>query len=81
VAIKQKFGKIRMSGSFSAMVHASEFQAMAITLEHAEATMALPPHHGDPFDRLLIAQARVEGATLVTHDERCRLYDVPILWV
>jgi PIN domain nuclease of toxin-antitoxin system len=40
---------------------------------------ALPRHHGDPFDRLLIAQARIESLTLVTRDERIAMYDVPVL--
>ena len=47
VAIKQGLGKIRVSESFTAMVQASEFQPLAINLEHAEATKDLPPHHAD----------------------------------
>jgi PIN domain nuclease of toxin-antitoxin system len=40
----------------------------------------LPPHHGDPFDRMLVAQAVTEDLTLVTHDRRLEAYEVPILW-
>ena len=40
----------------------------------------LPPHHADPVDRILVAQALVEGATLITHDRQLQPYDVPILW-
>jgi PIN domain nuclease of toxin-antitoxin system len=47
---------------------------------HAAAVEDLPMHHRDPFDRLLVAQARAVGATLVTADEAMRPYDVPILW-
>ena len=41
---------------------------------------ALPPHHADPFDRMLVAQAQGEGLTLVTSHTRIAAYDVPILW-
>jgi PIN domain nuclease of toxin-antitoxin system len=47
--------------------------------EHAVAVRDLPPHHRDPFDRLLIAQARCEGLTIVTSDRVFAAYDVPIL--
>jgi len=40
----------------------------------------LPPHHGDPFDRMIVAQAHVERLTLVTHDENFRPYDVDVIW-
>ena len=51
---------------------------LAITWEHAEAAGALPPQHGDPFDRMLIAQARLEGLRLVTDDRSFGLYDVEL---
>jgi PIN domain nuclease of toxin-antitoxin system len=81
VAIKQAIGKIELEESFASMVLASEFLELPITLRHAEALNGLPPHHTDPFDRMLIAQARVERATIVTHDPSFRQYDVPIIWV
>ena len=81
VAIKQSLGKLRLDDSFAAMVADSDFQELPVTLAHAEELPALPPHHTDPFDRMLIAQARVEGATVVTHDRQFDGYDVPILWV
>ena len=81
VAIKQGLGKLRIKDSFASMVHDSEFDELPITLRHAERAGALPPHHADPFDRMLIAQALTEDATLVTHDRRFGSYDVPIVWV
>jgi PIN domain nuclease of toxin-antitoxin system len=51
------------------------------TIEHALETAELPLHHGDPFDRVLIAQARCEGLTLVTADEALRPYAVAQLHV
>jgi PIN domain nuclease of toxin-antitoxin system len=53
---------------------------LAITLEHATAVERLPLHHRDPFDRLLVAQARIEGATIVSADRDLRAYDVPVVW-
>ena len=53
---------------------ASGWQELAILPEHAMAVVNLPPLHGDPFDRLLLAQARVEGIRLVTADRRLAEY-------
>lgn len=47
---------------------------------HGEALQDLPPHHQDPFDRMLIAQARHERLTLITHDRKFEPYGLPILW-
>jgi PIN domain nuclease of toxin-antitoxin system len=80
VAIKQQLGRLTLDQSFSSMVDGSDFSALPVTFAHAERVAALPPHHADPFDRMLIAQSLVEGATLVTHDRQFRPYDVPILW-
>lgn len=47
---------------------------------HALEVAGLPRHHSDPFDRLLVAQARVEGATLITADRQFQAYDVELMW-
>lgn len=57
------------------------YQELAITGEHAAATAALPAIHADPFDRILIAQATVEGITLLTSDRLVAQYPGPILSV
>lgn len=80
-AIKQGTGKLRLDDPFEWMVHDSGFAGLPVTCAHAAHLEALPRHHGDPFDRMLIAQATVEGATIVTHDPRFKPYDVPIIWV
>jgi PIN domain nuclease of toxin-antitoxin system len=54
------------------------YEELAVTSEHAVSVESLPPIHKDPFDRLLIAQALVEGITLVTADERIGEYSGPI---
>ena len=52
------------------------FRLLNLTFAHAEHAGALPPHHGDPFDRMLVAQAQIEGLVLVTSDARISLYGV-----
>lgn len=55
------------------------FVELAVNARHAEAVRALPFHHADPFDRLLVAQARIEGLALVTADALVARYDVATL--
>jgi PIN domain nuclease of toxin-antitoxin system len=55
-------------------------ESLPINFSHAEDAARLPPHHNDPFDRMLIAQAAAEGLTLVTHDRRLRPYGIQIMW-
>lgn len=78
--IKSALGKLTMPDDLPAQLAAARFEILTITLAHALAAGALPPHHRDPFDRMLVAQAQLEGLTLVTHDARMRPYDVPVLW-
>lgn len=52
-----------------------------LTADNAVDAARLPRHHGDPFDRLLVAQAQGEAATLVTRDARLAAYDVPVMRV
>ena len=81
VAIKQGLGKLSLADSFLWMVEDSDFDELPVTLRHAERVAALPLHHTDPFDRMLVAQAAVEGATIVTHDPQFEHYDVPVVRV
>lgn len=62
----------------TALFH-SGFRPLAITVEHAVAAGALPHVHGDPFDRMLIAQAQLENLTIVTSDAVFDEYDVKVL--
>jgi PIN domain nuclease of toxin-antitoxin system len=55
------------------------FEDLPVTARHAAATEALPQHHADPFDRILIAQAKLERLTLVSADRAMRAYDVELL--
>ena len=60
-------------------VQLARMQMLPIELRHAIESAKLPLHHGDPFDRMLIAQARTEELTLVSADSRFRRYDVELL--
>jgi prevent-host-death family protein len=80
-AIKIALGRLRLPESFGHGVDDSGFDRLSLAFEHAEAAAALPPHHGDPFDRMLVAQAQLEGCTLVTHDRVLSPYGVEVLWV
>lgn len=55
-------------------------RALPITPEHAAEAASLPPIHRDPWDRILVAQARIEAVPLVTIDARIRRYDVETIW-
>ena len=55
-------------------------EALPVTLYHVLASESLPLHHRDPFDRLLIAQASIEGVPIVTADPAFRRYAIKVLW-
>lgn len=79
MAIKASLGKLRMPADLPAVIVDEGFGALPVTLEHANAVLDLPLHHRDPFDRLLICQAQIEGLTMVTSDRAFEAYQVPIL--
>ena len=80
-ALKRGLGRLEIAEPFAWMVADSGFAELALTFTHVEQFAVLPQHHRDPFDRMLIAQARTEAVTVVTHDRQFHGYDVPILWV
>ena len=57
----------------------SRFESLAVSHAHTLAVADLPPHHRDPFDRILMAQARIEGLTLVTADPAIEPCDVTMI--
>ncbi len=79
VAIKEALGKVTLPGPLGTALEAAHFGHLVITHEHAMAAGHLPRHHGDPFDRMLIAQALIEGATIVTRDVAFRSYPVQLI--
>jgi PIN domain nuclease of toxin-antitoxin system len=78
--IKVARGRLRLAEPFAVLLAADNFTELPLTVAHAEALAGLPPHHADPFDRVLVAQARVEGATLVTHDRALAPYGGAVIW-
>jgi PIN domain nuclease of toxin-antitoxin system len=81
MAIKQARGKLRYpAAELSAALHRPSLLALPVTIRHAAAAAGLPPHHRDPFDRMLVAQAQVEGLSLVSRDPAVRQYQVTVLW-
>lgn len=79
IAIKIALGKLRTTRLPSTVTADADFRTLPVTCEHAEALLDLPAHHRDPFDRLLLATAWVEGLTVVSSDRQLRLYDVPLI--
>jgi PIN domain nuclease of toxin-antitoxin system len=79
IAIKQAAGRLDAPDDLLEAVEANDFETLPITAAHALAAGALPPHHSDPFDRMLIAQARHDSLTLISVDNRFPRYDVPLL--
>jgi PIN domain nuclease of toxin-antitoxin system len=79
IAIKQALGKIRAPADLGTQVLEEGFEPLPITVEHAVQAGALPFHHRDPFDRMLVAQAQLEGFTIVTRDQNIARYAVATL--
>lgn len=84
VAVKLSLGKLKLQVDFAAIfpevLDANGFRLLPPSLSHYRQLIALPRHHGDPFDRLMICQARAEGLTIITCDPQFSAYDVPLLW-
>ena len=78
IAIKRSIGKLNAPDDLPTLLPRMQFQPLAVTLQHANAVGGLPHHHGDPFDRLLIAQAQVENLTILTSDPHFARYGVAL---
>ncbi len=77
IAIKAARGKLKPRDlDVAAEIEAGGFIELPLSARHAREAGRLPRHHADPFDRMLVAQTRVEGLTLVTHDPLLAHYDV-----
>ena len=79
VGVKAAIGKLVVPPDLYAHIVGAGVRVLGLSAEHGLAVASLPLHHRDPFDRLLIAQARQEGFTLVTADARIHAYDVAVL--
>lgn len=80
ISIKRALGKLKAPDNLEEVLASNSFQPLPISLQHGLVAGALPRHHDDPFDRMLIAQAQTEQLTIITHDVRMEQYGVSILW-
>ena len=84
LAIKTKLGRMRLAedleGFVVRQVAVNGFQVLPIHLRHALHVATLPDHHADPFDRILVAQARIENLVLLSGDEQIARYPVAVEW-
>ena len=83
IAIKYGIGKLKLPDVpeiwFPDRLHRAGFLSLSIQIRHALRVYNLPPHHKDPFDRLIISQANAENLTIVTEDPRFSAYQIKIL--
>jgi len=84
MAIKEGIGKLRLKAPLNDIIDLAKERLfiglLPIEIEHVIHTAQLPPHHRDPFDRLLVAQASLENLPIVTSDIKISRYRVPVLW-
>ncbi|MBU4462459.1 MAG: type II toxin-antitoxin system VapC family toxin [Proteobacteria bacterium] len=79
IQIKYALGKLKIPANFREVLEQQEFEPLDITMEHAYTVADLPPHHSDPFDRMLVAQAKVEGLTIITRDNHIKKYKISLI--
>jgi PIN domain nuclease of toxin-antitoxin system len=77
--IKESLGKVTLPKNFYTGLEAAGFELLPMNLEHIQALGSLPLHHRDPFDRMLIVQAKIEQMTFITKDDDIQKYDVSLL--
>ena len=84
LSIKTGAGKLVLAPTamkwFKQATRVGRIQVLAVELVHLDELESLPRHHGDPFDRLMICQARALGLTVITGDRAFAAYDVETLW-
>lgn len=84
IAIKARLGRLSIPGDpgqfIGGQVVENAFRGLPIVAGHALRVWELPDHHRDPFDRMLVAQAQVEGLALISRDPHVARYDVEVIW-
>jgi PIN domain nuclease of toxin-antitoxin system len=80
VAIKRGLGKLDAPADLLEQLEQAGVDLLPITPRHADRVGTLPPHHRDPFDRLLVAQAELDRLSLVTADPELRRYGIEVVW-
>ncbi len=80
LVIKCNVGKLALPDDFFETIQTCGYQILPLLPSHLDAYRHLPLHHRDPFDRILVAQARIEGLIVLSGDSAFKDYDVPIAW-
>jgi PIN domain nuclease of toxin-antitoxin system len=81
IEIKRTLDRLEAPEDLLGLIDESGFEGLPISLQHGREAGRLSPLHSDPFDRMLVAQARIEGMTLATADQAMARYGVPVLEV
>jgi PIN domain nuclease of toxin-antitoxin system len=79
IAIKKSRGNLDPPADLEVQLAERRFSLLPISLAHIRAIESLPHHHGDPFDRMLVAQAQTSGMTIVTSDHKIARYQVAVM--
>jgi PIN domain nuclease of toxin-antitoxin system len=79
IAVKKMIGKLDAPDDLPAALVANDFLELPITIKHTQSLYQLPPHHNDPFDRIMIAQAISESLIFLTRDSKVLLYPLKTL--
>lgn len=79
IVIKKSLGKLRVPDQIFSLILEEHFIELPVTIAHTKELEKLPAYHADPFDRLLIAQAKHEKMTLVSRDELFAQYGIPLI--
>lgn len=79
IELKRSLGKLRVPGDLEEQLQEKRFTELPVRARHVQALRSLPALHGDPFDRMLVAQAATENLVLVTADSKVRAYPVRTL--
>jgi PIN domain nuclease of toxin-antitoxin system len=80
LAIKRASGKLKTPPNLIERLDRGDVRWLSVTPQHADHVANLPLHHADPFDRLLVAQAQLEGLPILSADPELSRYDVDVIW-
>ena len=84
IQVKTQLGKLQLKRPLAELIRdqrkVNHVRVLPVWLKHVLSLQELPLHHRDPFDRLLIAQSRVEGATLLSRDALFHAYGIDVVW-
>jgi PIN domain nuclease of toxin-antitoxin system len=80
IAIRGALGKLVVPDDYLALLLDAGVQPLAVSVAHAAGVEHLPPHHRDPFDRMLVSQTTIEAGALVSRDDALRPYGITLIW-